>query len=232
MSLGESNSSFTAVNDIPITAPAIRIGDADMRAGMEQDEPGEELAELKQQFVGGAVPTRKTSRTPSFTSMLNSTRNIPSTAPLDATDMANPCDFSSSTQSREPYALLPVCSTHGNTYSFHQPLSPVPSVHRLPFLNQLSIFLRGMIMPVSVAVVVGIPCSIVLPLKSLFVETPGWTGTRMPNAPDGKPPLSFILVTASFLGAMTVPATLILLGASFARLKASRPSVKEETDSK
>lgn len=74
-------------------------------------------------------------------------------------------------------------------------------------------------MPVSAAVVIALPCALIPPLRALFTKTEGWTGTRMPNAPDGKPPLAFILETASFIGAICIPAGLILLGASFARLK-------------
>lgn len=47
----------------------------------------------------------------------------------------------------------------------------------------------------------------------------------MPNAPDGNPPLSWLLDTAAFIGAMTVPMALILLGSSFARLKFQRGQV-------
>lgn len=73
--------------------------------------------------------------------------------------------------------------------------------------------------PVSCAIVIAIPCALVSPLKALFVVTPDWSGTRVPYAPDGRPPLAFITETAQFAGAITVPASLMLLGASFARLK-------------
>jgi hypothetical protein len=53
----------------------------------------------------------------------------------------------------------------------------------------------------------------------LFVPVSGWTSDKIPNAPDGNPPLSFIIDTAAFLGGVTIPAALVLLGASFARLK-------------
>ncbi|WRT69901.1 uncharacterized protein IL334_006892 [Kwoniella shivajii] len=72
---------------------------------------------------------------------------------------------------------------------------------------------------VTKAIVIAIPISTIQPLKSLFATTEGWTGGKMPNAPDGNPPLHFIIETASFLGAIAVPGALLLLGASFARLK-------------
>lgn len=71
------------------------------------------------------------------------------------------------------------------------------------------------------AVVLGIIFSLVQPLKALLTETPGWTGSRIPNAPDGNPPLSFLLQTTTYLGAVTVPMALIVLGSSFARLEVS-----------
>ncbi len=190
-------------------------------SGFEREEEADQPGELQRHatLLGGAVPTRKTSRSRSFSSMMDSTRPIPPTAPLDATDMSQPCYPSSSMALGGPIPLLPTCSNHGTAYSFHHPASPVRSVHKATILRRLLNLLLGMLMPVSLAVIIAIPCSIILPLKALFIDTPGWTGTRMPNAPNGAPPLNFILDTTTFLGGMTVPAMLILLGASFARLK-------------
>jgi len=191
-------------------------------AGSEQGEHGESLGELKKRarFTGGATFARKTSRTPSFASMLEGTRSIPVTAPLDATDIAATCDSSSNA----PGPLLPVRPNHDQPYDYHRPSSPVQSVHKLPLRRRLISIAKSFIMPVTIATLFGIPCSIILPLKALFTYTAGWTGGRMPNAPDGNPPLAFILETATFLGGMTVPAALILLGASFARLKVGQLS--------
>jgi hypothetical protein len=184
--------------------------------GSDNGERGEALGELKKRakFTGGVLPTRKTSRTPSFTSMMESTRPIPSTAPLDATDISVSCP-----PNGEPAPLLPTCSNHGDPYSYHQPTSPAASIKRMTIRGRAVIVLKSFLMPVTIATLFGVPCSVILPLKALFTYTEGWTGGRMPNAPDGNPPLAFILETATFLGGMTVPAALILLGASFARLK-------------
>jgi auxin efflux carrier family protein len=59
-------------------------------------------------------------------------------------------------------------------------------------------------------------------LKALFVDTtasggPAWHG------PDGRPPLAFALDTARFVGAVSIPLSLILLGVSFARIRIPRP---------
>ncbi|KAL1726673.1 auxin efflux carrier [Schizophyllum commune] len=73
--------------------------------------------------------------------------------------------------------------------------------------------------PTVVTICISLPCALVPELKALFVNTgnPSWHG------PDGNPPLYFILDTASLLGQLVVPSGLILLGASFARIKLPRP---------
>ncbi|WWC73884.1 uncharacterized protein I206_107856 [Kwoniella pini CBS 10737] len=72
---------------------------------------------------------------------------------------------------------------------------------------------------VTKAIIISIPIATIQPLKALFAETEGWSGSKMPNGPDGNPPLAFVIETTSFLGAIAVPGALLLLGASFARLK-------------
>ncbi|KAL1746503.1 auxin efflux carrier [Schizophyllum fasciatum] len=73
--------------------------------------------------------------------------------------------------------------------------------------------------PTVVTICISLPCALVPELKALFVNTgnPSWHG------PDGNPPLYFLLDTASLLGQLVVPSGLILLGASFARIKFPRP---------
>jgi hypothetical protein len=129
---------------------------------------------------------------------------------LDVPDVSKPCR-----PGDDP--LLPVCADHGHHVSYHHPVT-APSLHMRPLGRRLLDFGSNFLMPTTVALILALPCSLVLPIKALFVPVDGWTGSRMPHAPDGKPPLAFILETASFVGAMTVPATLILLGASMARL--------------
>lgn len=47
--------------------------------------------------------------------------------------------------------------------------------------------------PPSISLFLALPISLVQPLKAMFVHVEGWTGGRMPNGPDGKPPLSWLL---------------------------------------
>ncbi|KAJ4474504.1 auxin efflux carrier [Lentinula aciculospora] len=73
------------------------------------------------------------------------------------------------------------------------------------------------ITPVTIALAISLPVSVIQPLKALFTDAtasggPDWIG------PDGSPPLNFIMDTATFIGALCVPLSLIILGASFARM--------------
>ncbi|KAJ3800764.1 auxin efflux carrier [Lentinula aff. detonsa] len=73
------------------------------------------------------------------------------------------------------------------------------------------------ITPVTIALAISLPVSVIQPLKALFTDAtasggPDWTG------PDGSPPLNFIMDTATFIGELCVPLSLIILGASFARM--------------
>lgn len=182
----------------------------------DHGEGGEEPGELKQRrvrYMGGSMK-RKTSRASSFTSMLEETRPIPPTAPLDAPNVGQSCQPGGT-------SLLPVCSDHAPNVSYHHPATPAPSLHQPSLARRLVSFGSNFLMPTTIALILALPCSLVLPIKALLVPVNGWTGSRIPNAPDDRPPLAFILETASFIGAITVPASLILLGASMARLTVS-----------
>jgi hypothetical protein len=153
----------------------------------------EEPAELGvKRFTGGQAFGRMTSRASSFHSMMERTRPIPSTAPLDAID-ARPAPSD----------------------AYQRPIA-APSKKWTLRLAEVA---KGLVTPVSCAILVAIPCAIVQPLKALFVIVPGWSQTRIPFAPDGRPPLAFVMETTQFIGGITIPSALILLGASFARLK-------------
>ncbi|KAF7419569.1 Protein M3 [Pleurotus ostreatus] len=76
--------------------------------------------------------------------------------------------------------------------------------------------LRTLCTPASIAIIIAFPIAVVPQLKALFVDVPG---THIPPAPDGQPPLAFIIDTATFIGAASVPLGLICLGSALARLK-------------
>lgn len=199
-------------NTIPLETGISEIEKGQRRStiGSDHGEHGEEPGDLRNRYTGGLKPTRKTSRASSFTSMLERTRSIPATAPVDAIDVDRTEPGSSLAQHHAP-----------SQSGFHQPITPAPSVERTSWLKRLLIFLKGLATPVSISIVVAIPCGIISPLKALFVPVDGWSGGRVPFAPDDRPPLAFITDTAAFIGSISIPAALILLGASFARLKVS-----------
>ncbi|EJF57457.1 hypothetical protein DICSQDRAFT_69432 [Dichomitus squalens LYAD-421 SS1] len=82
--------------------------------------------------------------------------------------------------------------------------------------------LFALLKPVTISLAISLPTALVLPLKALFVSCasqgcPNWHG------PDNRPPLAFVMDTAQFVDTIAVPLALILLGASFARIKVPRP---------
>ncbi|TDL22375.1 hypothetical protein BD410DRAFT_748622 [Rickenella mellea] len=83
-------------------------------------------------------------------------------------------------------------------------------------INQLHTLVKSLITPPAIAIISAIIIAIVQPLKALFVSIPT---VYIPNAPDGQPPLAFILDSATFIGNASVPLGLICLGSAMARLK-------------
>ncbi|KZT26028.1 auxin efflux carrier [Neolentinus lepideus HHB14362 ss-1] len=98
--------------------------------------------------------------------------------------------------------------------------APTTRTLLLPLLIRILKPVSVIITPVTATLAVSLPIALINSLKALFVPVPGgpsWT------APDGRPPLAFVIDTATFLGTMAIPLALILLGASFARLRIPRP---------
>ncbi|KAK0442814.1 auxin efflux carrier [Desarmillaria tabescens] len=89
-----------------------------------------------------------------------------------------------------------------------------------PFLRRTFKSLSSLFTPITMSMYIAIPVSLIPQLKALFVEV---DGGPYYHGPDGNPPLTFIINTAEFVGNMTVPMSLILLGASFACMKIPRP---------
>ena len=107
-----------------------------------------------------------------------------------------------------------------------RPSSPDPTTHhshRVPFLPRLTKMvssLRTLPAPPTIALLLACPISVITPLKALFVPVRNASGCLIiPFAPDGAPPLAFILDTTTFLGSASVPLALICLGASLAKLR-------------
>ncbi|KAJ7718718.1 auxin efflux carrier transmembrane protein [Mycena maculata] len=85
----------------------------------------------------------------------------------------------------------------------------------------LTTFLRNLFIPASAAILASFIIALVPQLKALFVDV---AGTHIPNAPDGQPPLAFVMDAATFIGAASVPMALVCLGSALARLRVPRGS--------
>ena len=85
--------------------------------------------------------------------------------------------------------------------------------------------LRTLPAPPTLALLLACPISVITPLKALFVPVKNTTNGALTipfAAPDGAPPLAFVLDTTTFLGSASVPLGLICLGAALANLRIPR----------
>ena len=88
---------------------------------------------------------------------------------------------------------------------------------RLP--SRAKFFLVELLKPIPIAIVFAVVIALVDPLKALFLPPSADFNPRFrPVAPDGQPPLAFVLDTATFIGAASVPIGLICLGSALAHL--------------
>ncbi|EJT98992.1 auxin efflux carrier [Dacryopinax primogenitus] len=99
-----------------------------------------------------------------------------------------------------------------------RPVSPLTSTGPI---RRMRAFLLSLIEPITVTILAAILISLVPTLKALFV--PGVAGESIPPAPDGQPPLAFVLDIATFFGNASVPLGLLCLGSAFARMNIPRP---------
>ncbi len=230
----DTSSSTSSALAVPVsygstkTAPTTTVGSS-MPECEDKSTPTEECdrsPDLQSMTKMGGVPTRHKSRTPSFTSVMATIWRIPPTEAPDAIDIGQQSSF----DTKDIYGPTHSSGTHGNVlpvssnYNTPQAEEAAPISSDQPksqkYLDFLIAALKNVIhTPASVAVIIGLPCALIQPVKALFVVVDGWSVTRIPYAPDGKPPLAFIIDTTTFIGALAVPGGLILLGASFARLK-------------
>lgn len=87
---------------------------------------------------------------------------------------------------------------------------------RRRIMRRVHDFVVSLASPPSLSIIIAFPVALITPVKGLFVPLPN---SPIPNAPDGQPPLAFIMDTATFVGAASVPMGLICLGSALARLK-------------
>ncbi|KAF8502700.1 auxin efflux carrier [Russula emetica] len=91
--------------------------------------------------------------------------------------------------------------------------------HDLRVLSRSRHFLEQLLNPCTVVIVLSFVISLVDPLKALFIPpSSDFQPHFRPVAPDGQPPLAFILDTATFIGGACIPLGLICLGSALACL--------------
>ncbi|KAL7412069.1 membrane transport protein-domain-containing protein [Mrakia frigida] len=156
---------------------------------------------------------------PTDSSSINHRLPPPATTPSNGSHI-------SLNRSRSPSSRNPPPSSTSPPYPNPRPSSPIG---KLPMttLGAVNIGLKAalscLLTPITLSLLIALICALIPPIKALFVlNVDGWSGTKIKLAPDGRPALAFIQETAVFIGAICVPGALILLGASFARLKVPR----------
>ncbi|KAF5368909.1 hypothetical protein D9758_003080 [Tetrapyrgos nigripes] len=109
-----------------------------------------------------------------------------------------------------------------------EPVSRTSIAEKHPRLQkvcaELKDAIKSTLTPASLSILLSFPIALVPQLKGLFTET---SGSGIPNAPDGQPPLAFILDFTSFMGAASVPMALIGLGSALARIQVPRDQWKD-----
>ena len=94
-----------------------------------------------------------------------------------------------------------------------------PSTISKKIFSRFKTALLQMLTPPSLSIFTSFPIALVPHLKALFVEV---NGVHIPAAPDGQPPLAFIMDATTFVGAASVPVGLICLGSALARMRVPR----------
>jgi auxin efflux carrier family protein len=91
--------------------------------------------------------------------------------------------------------------------------------HHHDLLSRSRHFLRQLLKPCTVVIILSFVISLVDPLKALFIPpSSNFQPHFRPTAPDGQPPLAFIFDTATFIGGACIPLGLICLGSALACL--------------
>ncbi|KAH8983270.1 auxin efflux carrier, partial [Lactarius hatsudake] len=86
--------------------------------------------------------------------------------------------------------------------------------------SNLMRFLTELLKPAPIVIVFAIVIALVNPLKALFLPASAtFQPSFRPVAPDGQPPLAFLLDFTTFVGAASVPVGLVCLGSALTRLR-------------
>ncbi|KAG1730938.1 auxin efflux carrier [Suillus paluster] len=130
---------------------------------------------------------------------------------------------------QEEIGGLASADEHSLSIEYLDPISPSPTAVQpgllitdgsQKFLSLTFGFLQSLMYPPSLSIILSFIIAVIPPLKALFVS--GVPGTHIPTAPDGEPPLAFIMSTAIFISGASVPMSLMALGSALARLNIPR----------
>jgi auxin efflux carrier family protein len=91
------------------------------------------------------------------------------------------------------------------------------------FTSKMLKIMRTFRTPPTISIFSALIISLIRPLKGLFVPL---DNSPIPNAPDGYPPLYFVYDTVNFLGAGSVPLSLVCLGVALAKMKVPKGLTK------
>ncbi len=91
--------------------------------------------------------------------------------------------------------------------------------HQHNLLSRSRHFLKQLLKPCTIVIILSFVISLVDPLKALFIPpSSNFQPHFRPTAPDGQPPLAFIFDTATFVGGACIPLGLICLGSALTSL--------------
>ncbi|KAJ7160627.1 auxin efflux carrier transmembrane protein [Mycena crocata] len=136
------------------------------------------------------------------------------TSPAPTATMVDPLDIADPVEDRRKLAILPIANNSTTPPSREWR-------RRFPIPPALRTFLHNLLIPSSLSIILSFVIALAPPLKALFIAVPG---THIHPAPDGQPPLAFVMDTANFIGAASVPMGLVCLGSALARLRVPRGS--------
>ncbi|TFK61669.1 hypothetical protein BDN72DRAFT_804828 [Pluteus cervinus] len=131
------------------------------------------------------------------------------------------------TEKPKDTAVVDVSPSSSSPPSLHNVPPPSPPTTRTRrYLHFAWEFFKSMMNAPSLSIFIAFPIALLPPVKFLFVPPASpsqaiWMGKtiHIPNAPDGQPPLAFVMDTATFVGAASVPLGLVCLGSALARMK-------------
>ncbi|KAI0273014.1 auxin efflux carrier [Russula aff. rugulosa BPL654] len=197
-----------------------------------EDEEGGEVENLKTNAVSSIASTGKDEGLDqsTFTGIVNT----PAPGIVISSDMTASQDDGPGQNTITGITIIPTptigLKDNGSKYmptatslTIHLPQQPTvhhsSHRHHHDLISRLRHFLRHLLKPCTIVIVLSFVISLVDPLKALFIPPSSTFQPHFrPVAPDGQPPLAFIFDTATFIGGACIPLGLICVGSALASL--------------